>query len=213
MKIHENISIKERRRQKILESAFQVFARKGFEWTTMQDVADEANIGVATVFRYFPKKNKLIINVIIYILENSLPTFQQIFNEKGTGYEKFEQLLNHYIRLSEPGSLNNMKLLEAFETYIVFAQEPLEDLDEYYAAYAGITNIISDMIQQGKQDGSIRQDIAIVEVMGAIANAFGIFTRKLSFFESMRMGKLVIVPAEQAEIVKNVFLEYLQPKK
>lgn len=213
MNTQSNIPFKERRRQKILESAFQIFARKGFEWTTMQDVADEAGLGVATVFRYFPKKNKLIISVMIYILEGSIPTFQQLLHSSTTGYEKFEQLLNNFIHLSDPKTVNNMKLLEAFETYMAFAQEPLEDIDDYHNAYASISKIISEMVKHGKHDGSIRQDIQIEEVMGAIANAFGIYTRKLSFFESIKMGGVTIVPSEQAEIVKNVFLEYLKPKK
>lgn len=212
MNKQSNTTFKERRRQKILESAFQIFARKGFEWTTMQDVADEAGLGVATVFRYFPKKNKLIISVMIYIIESSLPSFQQILNSSATGYGKFRELLNRFIHLSDPNTVNNMKLLEAFETYMAFVQEPLEDIDDYHAAYASVSKIISEIIKEGKLDGTIRQDIEIEEVMGAIANAFGIYTRKLSFFESINMGGVKIVPSEQAEIMKNVFLEYLQPK-
>ncbi|KOS67687.1 hypothetical protein AEA09_03340 [Lysinibacillus contaminans] len=204
--------LRERRTQHILQAAFKVFVRKGFEWSTMQDVAHEAELGVATVFRYFPKKNKLIIAVIRQILEQSLPTFEKILQSGGTSYEKFEKVLNHYIKLSEPELLDKMKLLEAFETYVAFSQEPLEDIAQYYEAYANITNTIAQMIREGLEDKSVREDISIEATMSAMANVFGIFGRKLSFFESARMGTLDFIPTDQAMIVKNIFLDYLKPK-
>lgn len=208
----KSMGLRERRTQHILQAAFKVFVKKGFEWSTMQDVAHEAELGVATVFRYFPKKNKLIIAVIKQILETSLPTFEKILQGGGTGYEKFEKLLNHYIKLSEPELLDRMKLLEAFETYVAFSQEPLEDIAQYYEAYANITNTIAQMIREGLEDKSVRDDITIEATMSAMANVFGIFGRKLSFFESVRMGTLDFIPTDQAMIVKNIFLDYLKPK-
>lgn len=47
---------KQQRLITILESAERVLSQKGIEKSTMQDVASEANIGIATLFRYFPRK-------------------------------------------------------------------------------------------------------------------------------------------------------------
>ena len=44
------------RTQLIIEAAERVFTHKGIEKATMQDVATEAAMGVATVFRFFPVK-------------------------------------------------------------------------------------------------------------------------------------------------------------
>ncbi|WP_342504738.1 TetR/AcrR family transcriptional regulator [Sporosarcina sp. FSL K6-2383] len=207
------MTFKERRSQHILQAAFSVFSRKGFEWSTMQDVADEAELGVATVFRYFPKKNKLIIAVMVDILEGRLPAFEHILASEGNCLQKFEMLLDHYLGTSKPELMDSMKLLEAFEVYAAFSQEPMEDIANYHRAYSDIVNVISDIIKEGKEDLSIRQDLSIEETLGAISNIFGLFTRKLSFFESVRMGNLVILPIEQAILVKNIFLDYLKPEK
>ena len=207
------MSFKERRSKHILQSAYIVFSRKGFEWSTMQDVADVAELGVATVFRYFPQKNKLIIAVMVDILEARLPMFERILASEGNCLQKFEMLLDHYLRISEPELMDSMMLLEAFEIYAAFSQEPMEDIANYHRAYTDIVNVISDIIKEGKEDLSIRQDLSIEETLGAISNVFGLFTRKLSFFESVRMGNLVILPIEQAILVKNIFLDYLKPEK
>ncbi|MCG3088978.1 TetR/AcrR family transcriptional regulator [Sporosarcina cyprini] len=205
------MTFKEKRTVQILQAAYKVFVEKGFEWATMQDVAEEAGLGVATVFRYFPKKNKLIIAVIVKLLQERLTSFERIYESEGTCYEKFEMLLNHFIKVSDSVLWNDMKLLEAFETYAAFAQEPLEDIADYHQAYANITNVIAKIIEEGKHDGSIRSDVANAETLGAISNIFGLFTRKLSFFESVQMGDMVILPIEQALRIRDIFLDYLKP--
>src|SRR5262245_55518218 len=47
-------------RQRILEVAQKQFARQGFEATTTRDIAREANIGVGTLFNYFPTKESIV---------------------------------------------------------------------------------------------------------------------------------------------------------
>ncbi len=207
------MNFKERRSKHILKAAFTVLSRKGFEWSTMQDVADEAELGVATVFRYFPKKNKLIIAVMVSILEHRLPRYEAILESEGNCFDKFELLLDHYLKTSDPSQLDSMKLLEAFETYAVFSQEPMEDIANFHKAYADIVKVISDIIKEGITDQSIRQDLSMEETLVAISNVFGIFTRKLSFFESTKSANPVILPIEQANIVKEIFMDYIKPKK
>lgn len=52
----ERTEAKQQRVALMLEAAQKVFNRKGLDKATMQDVATEAHMGVATVFRHFPKK-------------------------------------------------------------------------------------------------------------------------------------------------------------
>jgi len=207
------MTYKKRRSNNILQAAFTVFSRKGFEWSTMQDVADEAGLGVATIFRYFPRKNKLIIAVMVDILEDRLPKFERILANEGNCFQKFEMLLNHYVKISDQEELDSMKLLEAFEIYAAFSQEHMEDIANYHKAYTNIVIVISEIIKEGKEDQSIRQDLSIEETLLAISNVFGIYTRKLSFFESVKLGNLVTLPIQQANIVKDIFLDYIKPKK
>jgi AcrR family transcriptional regulator len=48
------------RRQSILDAARTVFGRKGMTATTMEQIAQEAGVGVATVYRHFGDKRSLI---------------------------------------------------------------------------------------------------------------------------------------------------------
>lgn len=52
-----------RTRQKILNVAVEQFSRSGFAATTMQTIADEADIHVTTLFMHFNSKNDLATNL------------------------------------------------------------------------------------------------------------------------------------------------------
>src|SRR5260221_8834182 len=47
-------------RERILEVAQQLFARQGFDATTTRDIARDAEIGVGTLFNYFPTKEAVL---------------------------------------------------------------------------------------------------------------------------------------------------------
>ena len=50
---------KDMRREKILDVAFRLFVDQKIESVTMGEIAKEAGIGRATLFRYFPGKLEL----------------------------------------------------------------------------------------------------------------------------------------------------------
>jgi AcrR family transcriptional regulator len=48
-------------RELILDTALALFLDQGFEVTTMEQVAERADIGTSTLYRYFPTKDQLVI--------------------------------------------------------------------------------------------------------------------------------------------------------
>ncbi|MFE0557503.1 TetR/AcrR family transcriptional regulator [Paenibacillus sp. NPDC058910] len=62
----------------VVKVAECVFTHKGIETATMQDVATEAKMGIATIFRFFPRKEKLVVAIATKKLETVLETFRSI---------------------------------------------------------------------------------------------------------------------------------------
>ena len=86
--------------QRILQSAFNLFATNTIEKVKLTDVAEAANIGIASLYRYYPSKPELVLAVSIwawdkFLKENPLP----IGNESMTGAEEFEVHLNAFLDL------------------------------------------------------------------------------------------------------------------
>lgn len=50
-------------RTRILEAAQRLFASKGFDGTTTRDLAQTAGIAEGTIFRYFPNKKAILVEV------------------------------------------------------------------------------------------------------------------------------------------------------
>jgi AcrR family transcriptional regulator len=49
----------ERTRQLIVDAAMELFFQRGYDATTMEDIATHAGIGISTLYRYFPTKDRL----------------------------------------------------------------------------------------------------------------------------------------------------------
>ena len=51
----------EQRTQQILHSALELFYEKGIDDTSIEEVAKAANVGTATIYRYFETKAELLL--------------------------------------------------------------------------------------------------------------------------------------------------------
>ncbi|CDQ40348.1 MULTISPECIES: TetR/AcrR family transcriptional regulator [Virgibacillus] len=208
----ERLDGKLKRKNNIIQAAEKVFAAKGFENTTMQDIADEENIGIATVFRYFPKKEKLIVAVAITVVEKYIPVFESFASMNGTCIEKLEAMFDFFTSEIQYEKLENTQLLEVFKSYASLQSEPLEDIKAYNTSQAKISSILAAIIEEGKQDGSIRTDISVHDVLTTITNTFGLFSRKLLLYERIPLLKGDLSADKQLTILKHIFLDYLQPR-
>ncbi len=63
---------KERRRQQILSAAKSLFANHGFHHTTMEEIANEAELSPGTLYLYFKSKDELFaelsLNIVRYLI-------------------------------------------------------------------------------------------------------------------------------------------------
>lgn len=83
------------RRTQILESALKVFPQKGFEKTTLLDVAQEAGISSAAIYQYFRSKEDLFLALIDVIsFRDVMESMADALNrENGIHYEDIRQVL------------------------------------------------------------------------------------------------------------------------
>lgn len=87
--------------EKILEVAKQVFLEKGYEMTSMSDIAARVGINRPTLHYYFRTKERMFQAVAAPILEAFVPQVESIINADCPFMCKVEQLLDAYMLVFE----------------------------------------------------------------------------------------------------------------
>lgn len=81
---------REARKQIIIESALSLFAKKPFYDVGMRDVADEAGVSPATLYRYFPSQEDLFIEAFLQDISAVSSNFKSMVkSEKPATIEAF----------------------------------------------------------------------------------------------------------------------------
>ncbi|CAM5507773.1 TetR family transcriptional regulator OS=Lysinibacillus sphaericus OX=1421 GN=LS41612_00575 PE=4 SV=1 [Lysinibacillus sphaericus] len=122
------------RRQNIIQIAKDLFLEQGVQNIQMQDVADAAGVGIATIFRYFPKKEYLVIAASNSITNEMATDIGQIVEQTIPAFEKIEQILDYYISGSSYPQLRLAKFFESFDLYEKMAAESTEQYAQYLFA-------------------------------------------------------------------------------
>ncbi len=78
---------RETRRQLIIEAAYKLFEKKQFHEIGMRDVAEEAGISPASIYRYFPTRDDLFAEVLTQDLTDVEPLIKTTQLEGNANYE------------------------------------------------------------------------------------------------------------------------------
>ncbi len=85
---------KQETRKAILEAAVKLFAEKGFEQVSIEDIASQAGIGKTTVYGYFTSKDDIFIN---YCDEELDHAFSQLQSADTSGMELRDLLVDFFM--------------------------------------------------------------------------------------------------------------------
>lgn len=91
------------RRQQILEVASGLFARKGYQGTTTREIADEAGVNEALLFRHFPSKENLYWTLIEELCHarGKRHRVKRILEKGGTDAQVFEGVAREFLTRTE----------------------------------------------------------------------------------------------------------------
>jgi AcrR family transcriptional regulator len=79
---------KQRTREAIVKAAFELFAERGFDGTTVADIAEAAEIAPRTFFAYFPSKD----DVVFHDFEEQYALVSSWLSEREPGANTFDAL-------------------------------------------------------------------------------------------------------------------------
>jgi AcrR family transcriptional regulator len=88
-------------REGILHAAERAIVRKGYSATTMDDVAREARLSKATIYKYIPGKGALLYELMSHYFDDLRNSMEAIASGAGTAADKLRQAMRLVLMESE----------------------------------------------------------------------------------------------------------------
>ena len=148
---------------RILDIAFELFAARGIEPVTMEDIAQKAKIAPAPLYRYFESKDNLVVRTAtqawITQMEDVLPNIVKPKYTNSTGYAQLEQIFILFVKLYEKHQ-DFLRFIYLFDAFAVKEKIHKDQMTNYESKILLVKEIISVSIQKGIEDGSINKKYA-----------------------------------------------------
>lgn len=147
---------KEQRRQAILEAALEVFIGRGYQLSTIDDIASRSGLSVGALYRYFRNKGEIMLTLVEERLGRTPELFARLTRATGDPMERLEAAVGLFasaLRVRHPatGRLLLVTLAEAVQDGEV--RNGLHD------RFRGLVEYLQGVIDEGVALGMFRPDV------------------------------------------------------
>ena len=138
-------------REAILETTATLVAERGLRSVTMSQIAEETGIGRATLYKYFPDVEAILIAWHERHVSGHLEQLAELRDQPGDARGRLEAVLGAYALIQHKRHASELAALLHRDEHVARAQQHL-------------TDIIRDLLAEGAETGDVREDIAPEEL-------------------------------------------------
>jgi AcrR family transcriptional regulator len=188
-------------RQAIMQAAMTLFSEKGFEKTSIEELAKAAGIGKGTIYGYFQTKS----DILHAFCEDELECLhQELTSSADREIPILQQMVNIY--MSEFRHITeNREFARLFMQQTAFPRDV--DLEKHLANEDNYFKLLFPLLEKAQERGELRKDLELLYITG---HFYGLYLLLVSAWFSGR------VPTEEAEQALHALfsqaLEGLQPR-
>src|SRR5580658_1987221 len=144
-------------RERLFRAALDLFARRGFTETTVEDITEAADVGKGTFFNYFPSKD----HILLAFGEMQLAKLQAAVEEARRTGEPMPQFLRSLgVRMTQEPIRNPGVIRTLLQAYLSTTpvREAMLDLQKRVHA------LHTEIVQLGQDREEIRKDLPATEI-------------------------------------------------
>jgi len=145
--------------QNILAAAMQLFTRQGVDATTMEQIADHADIAKGTLYNYFPVKEAILSEFIKSRFSQRSPEWIETIHSLPDTRTRLAFVLRELMA-------GVMRQPELFERYHVYRVQNMLSLRKSEAEESGFRLSSDEIIRLGRQSGELRLDLPAELLLG-----------------------------------------------
>jgi len=148
---------RDKKRSEIAQKAIEVLAKRGFQATTIQEIADAAGLGKGTVYHYFKTKEEILSAVSEEIFHEMERSFGAALLRIDKPMEKLSALIEEALHVTE----------DVEHLFIVYTELWLMNIrgnkyNDYMSViknlHNDLKNLTAGMIDEGKKQGLWNKD-------------------------------------------------------
>lgn len=144
-------------RERLFRAALQLFAKKGFAETTVEDITEAADLGKGTFFNYFPSKD----HILLAFGEMQLGKLESAVEVARSTRQPMPEFLRSLgARMTQEPTRNPEIIRAILQAYLSTTPVRAAMIDLQKRVHA----IHSEMIRLGQERGEIRSDIPAEEI-------------------------------------------------
>jgi AcrR family transcriptional regulator len=151
------------RRQQIQNAAKELFSQRGFSSTTMEEIAEKAELSPATLYLYFKNKEELYVSLIFITLQYLFDQIEKVYKNKnlsvGSKILKLKDAMlsmYHY----EPLLLRIMLHVQLEDTLSTLSRDLRDQLTDLSQR---TIRMIADIYDEGVRQGKFREGPGIAQ--------------------------------------------------
>lgn len=182
-------------KKKIITESIQLFATKGFDATSVREIALKAEVNIAMISYYFKSKQGILVEIINEIHEKQKYMQELVIQLDISAYDKLQKILEQTINFAV-NEFNELKVLstELRMNHRAEVVEKMKELNQYVKNF--IKNLIQDINSSFSDEEADFIAIAMIAtIFEIIINPSSVHTwkNKIPFYDLSKDENKVIV--------------------
>jgi len=190
----------------LVDIATDLFMCRSIQEVTIKDIAVSAQVGEATIYRYFGKKQSLVVRSAMK-LQQIVDTDYFKLEEGKTGLEKIEIFYKSYLDIFNDRP-EFYRFINDFDAFM--AGDDSNAIDPYEVVVGQYEKIYMKAYEEGLKDGSIKPQKDIRIFYFSTTHALLELCKKLSIREAVLNQDKVIEKTAQIECLIDISLSSLR---
>ncbi|MFA5834853.1 MAG: TetR/AcrR family transcriptional regulator [Bacteroidota bacterium] len=203
---------KESRKESIIDAAQKVFFEKGLLLSTMDEIAETAELAKGTLYLYYHSKEDLYLAVMMRGLKIMHEMFLQVVNQKRSVVQTMMELADTYTLFYEQNK-NYFRMLHFFNTPQFHKQvsaEMMRSCDEFNQT---LWSMVTEIITQGMAEHKFRTDLNPMEIVMILWSNASTLLMRIDNQHEMFKEKLNIDLNNTLRISNILFIESVLTEK
>lgn len=187
------MSLKDVKVNFLVDVATELFMSQSIQDVTIKDIAVAAQVGEATIYRYFGKKQTLVLQAAMKLQKIVSSDYFRL-EEKATGYQKLEAFYMSYLNIFEHHR-DYYKFIREFDLYMR-VQDDMDSLSSYENSLDQFKSDFKKAYEVGLKDNSLKPQEDVEMFYFTTTHALLELCKKLSMKEVLSQDKTIEKTAE-----------------